>query len=218
MLEDILSAENMRAAYQRVVSNKGAAGIDGMGVDELHAHLCENWAGIRDQLRQGTYMPSAVRKVEIPKPNGGKRMLGIPTVTDRLIQQAIAQKLSVMYDGNFSDSSFGFRPQRSAHQAVERALYYLNNGSNKVVELDLEKFFDRVNHDKLMSVLYERVSDKILLKLIRRYLQAGIMEGGVASPRTEGTPQGSPLSPVLSNILLDKLDKELERRKLRFVR
>ena len=154
MLEDILSAENMRAAYQRVVSNKGAAGIDGMGVDELHAHLCENWAGIRDQLRQGTYMPSAVRKVEIPKPNGGKRMLGIPTVTDRLIQQAIAQKLSVMYDGNFSDSSFGFRPQRSAHQAVERALYYLNNGSNKVVELDLEKFFDRVNHDKLMSVLY----------------------------------------------------------------
>ena len=218
MLEDILSAENMRAAYQRVVSNKGAAGIDGMGVDELHAHLCENWAGIRDQLRQGTYIPSAVRKVEIPKPNGGKRMLGIPTVTDRLIQQAIARKLSVMYDGNFSDSSFGFRPQHSAHQAVERALYYLNNGSNKVVELDLEKFFDRVNHDKLMSVLYERVSDKILLKLIRRYLQAGIMEGGVASPRTEGTPQGSPLSPVLSNILLDKLDKELERRKLRFVR
>ena len=218
MLEEILSAENMRAAYRQVVSNKGAAGIDGMGVDELHDHLWKNWSVIKSQIQHGTYMPCAVRKVEIPKPNGGKRMLGIPTVTDHLIQQAIAQKLNLLYDGSFSESSFGFRPGRSAHQAVERALEYFENGKRKVVEMDLEKFFDRVNHDKLMSILRERITDKPLLKLIRRYLQAGIMEGGLVSLRTEGTPQGSPLSPILSNILLDKLDKELEKRKLNFVR
>ena len=172
----------------------------------------------QSQIQCGTYIPCAVRKVEIPKPNGGKRMLGIPTVTDRLIQQAIAQKLNLLYDGSFSESSFGFRPGRSAHQAVGRALEYFENGKRKVVEMDLEKFFDRVNHDKLMSILRERITDKPLLKLIRRYLQAGIMEGGLVSLRTEGTPQGSPLSPILSNILLDKLDKELEKRKLSFVR
>ena len=218
MLEYILSASNMRQAYKQVVSNKGAAGIDGMGVDELHDHLCANWSAIKRQIQHGAYIPCAVRKVEIPKPNGGKRMLGIPTVTDRLIQQAIAQTLSALYDTCFSDNSFGFRPGRSAHQAVERALEYFASGSRKVVEMDLEKFFDRVNHDKLMSILCECITDKPLLKLIRRYLQAGIMEGGVASTRTEGTPQGSPLSPILSNILLDKLDKELERRGLHFVR
>ena len=218
MLEETLSATNMRNAYERVVSNKGAAGIDDMTVDELHDHLCKNWTGIKNRLQQGTYVPSAVRKVEIPKPNGGKRMLGIPTVTDRLIQQAIAQKMTEMYDGSFSESSFGFRPNRSARQAAQRALSYLNNGSRQVVELDLEKFFDRVNHDKLMSILCERITDKLFLKLIRKYLQAGIMEGGMASTRTAGTPQGSPLSPILSNILLDKLDKELERRNLLFVR
>ena len=218
MIEEILSAGNMRAAYRQVVSNKGAAGIDGMGVDELHDHLWKNWSAIKSQIQCGTYIPCAVRKVEIPKPNGGKRMLGIPTVTDRLIQQAIAQKLNLLYDGSFSESSFGFRPGRSAHQAVGRALEYFENGKRKVVEMDLEKFFDRVNHDKLMSILRERITDKPLLKLIRRYLQAGIMEGGLVSLRTEGTPQGSPLSPILSNILLDKLDKELEKRKLSFVR
>ena len=168
MLEEILSAGNMRAAYRQVVSNKGAAGIDGMGVDELHDHLWKNWSVIKSQIQHGTYIPCAVRKVEIPKPNGGKRMLGIPTVTDRLIQQAIAQKLTLLYDGSFSESSFGFRPGRSAHQAVERALEYFETGKRKVVEMDLEKFFDRVNHDKLMSILCERITDKPLLKLIRR--------------------------------------------------
>lgn len=208
----------MIAAYERVVSNQGAAGVDKMSVDVLLAHMQRHWETIKQQLIAGTYIPQAVRKVEIPKPNGGKRMLGIPTVTDRMIQQAIAEKLSEMYDGGFSESSFGFRPKRSAHQAVRQSRSFLNDGYTSIVEMDMEKFFDKVNHDKLMSILSERIADKALLKLIRRYLKSGIMEGGVTSVRSEGTPQGSPLSPVLSNILLDKLDKELETRGHRFVR
>jgi len=218
MLEEILSRPNMKAAYERVVSNKGAAGVDKMSVDALLVHLQGHWPSIKQELITGTYIPQAVRKVEIPKPNGGKRMLGIPTVTDRLIQQAIAQQLTAMYDCGFSESSYGFRPSRSAHQAVRQARSYLNEGYTFIVEMDLEKFFDKVNHDKLMTILSRRIEDKMLLKLIRRYLKSGIMEGGVMSVRTEGTPQGSPLSPVLSNILLDELDKELESRGHRFVR
>lgn len=208
----------MIAAYERVVSNKGAAGVDKMGVDALLAHMQCHWSTIKQELVAGTYIPQAVRKVEIPKANGGQRMLGIPTVTDRLIQQAIAQQLTAMYDSGFSESSYGFRPNRSAHQAVRQVRSYLNEGNTFIVEMDLEKFFDKVNHDKLMTILSQRITDKMLLKLIRRYLKSGIMEGGVMSVRTEGTPQGSPLSPILSNILLDELDKELERRGHRFVR
>lgn len=218
MLEEILNRTNMTAAYERVVSNKGAAGVDKMGVEALLGHLQNHWSTIKQELVSGRYIPQAVRKVEIPKPNGGTRMLGIPTVTDRLIQQAIAQQLTLLYDSGFSTSSFGFRPKRSAHQAVRQACSYLNEGYTSIVEMDLEKFFDKVNHDKLMTLLSQRITDKMLLKLIRRYLRSGIMEGGVTSVRTEGTPQGSPLSPILSNILLDLLDKELESRGHRFVR
>lgn len=218
MLEEILSRANMLQAYERVTSNNGAPGIDKMPVDSLHEHLKQHWVSIRNQIETTTYIPQAVRKVEIPKPNGGVRMLGIPTVTDRLIQQSIAQVLSRHYDSSFSDNSYGFRPCRSAHQAVTQAQGYLNDGYTHIVELDLEKFFDKVNHDKLMTLLSYRITDKPLLKLIRRYLRTGIMDGGLVSARTEGTPQGSPLSPILSNILLDELDKELTLRGLRFVR
>lgn len=208
----------MLDSYKRVTSNKGAPGIDNMCVDSLHEHLKEYWDSIRNQIETATYIPQGVRKVEIPKANGGVRLLGIPTVTDRLIQQSIAQVLSRHYDSSFSENSYGFRPCRSAHQAVIRGQGYLNEGYTHIVELDLEKFFDKVNHDKLMTVLSRVVIDKPLLKLIRRYLRSGIMDGGLVSVRTEGTPQGSPLSPILSNILLDELDKELENRGLRFVR
>lgn len=219
LIEQVVRRENLLAAHARVVQNGGAPGVDGMTVDELMPYCREHWARIREQLLGGTYVPHPVRRVEIPKPDGkGTRMLGIPTVLDRLIQQAILQVLSPLIDPTFSDASFGFRPGRSTHQAVQRAREHIAAGSRWVVDVDLEKFFDRVNHDVLMARVARRVQDKRLLLLIRRYLQAGIMEGGVASPRTEGTPQGGPLSPLLSNILLDEWDRELERRGHRFVR
>jgi RNA-directed DNA polymerase len=215
----VLRRENMLAAYQRVVRNGGAPGVDGMTVEQLAEHCRKHWEQTRKSLRSSRYKPQAVRKVEIPKPGGkGTRMLGIPTVVDRMIQQAVLQVLQPIFEPNFSDNSFGFRPGRSAHGAVLRAREYIEQGSEWVVDLDLEKFFDRVNHDVLMARVARRVKDKRVLLLIRRYLQAGMMEGGLVSPRTEGTPQGSPLSPLLSNVLLDELDKELERRGHRFVR
>lgn len=218
-LEEALSRENLLAAYHRVVSNKGAAGVDGMTVDELMPMLRERWQAIREELLEQTYQPSPVRKVEIPKPGGkGTRMLGIPTVLDRLIQQALLQVLGPRFDPTFSENSFGFRPGRSAHQALERAREHMAAGHRWVVDMDLEKFFDRVNHDVLMARLARRIEDKRILRLIRRYLQAGMMEGGLTTARAEGTPQGGPLSPLLSNVLLDELDKELERRGHRFVR
>jgi len=217
-IEEVISRENMLAAYHRVVKNKGAPGADGMTVEELGPFLREHWEAIRESLLDGTYRPSPVLKVEIDKPGGGVRMLGIPTVLDRLIQQALLQVLGPAFDPTFSDHSFGFRPRRSAHQALERTREHIAAGHRWVVDMDLEKFFDRVNHDVLMARLARRIEDKRILRLIRRYLQAGMMEGGVVSPRTEGTPQGGPLSPLLSNVLLDELDRELERRGHRFVR
>jgi RNA-directed DNA polymerase len=205
-------------AYERVLRHKGAAGVDGMTVGGLKAHLKAHWPEIREQLREGRYTPLAVRKVEIPKPGGGKRMLGIPTVQDRLIQQALHQVLSPVFDKTFSNHSYGFRPGRSAAQAVQQARCYIEEGRRWVVDADLEKFFDRVNHDILMSRVAREVKDKRILKLIRSYLQAGMMEGGVVTARSEGTPQGGPLSPLLSNILLTDLDRELERRGHRFCR
>ena len=218
LIETILSRENMQVAYQRVVSNKGAAGIDGMSVGELGAYLRQNWCSIREELLIGEYRPQAVRKVEIPKASGGKRILGIPTVLDRLIQQAMHQQLQLMFEPHFSESSYGFRPGRSGQQAVQQAQQHVSNGYRWIVDLDLEKFFDRVNHDILMSRVARIVKDKQVLRLIRRYLQAGLLEGGVVSIRQEGTPQGGPLSPLLSNILLNELDKELEQRGHRFCR
>jgi RNA-directed DNA polymerase len=217
-LEKVLSRENMWRAYERVVGNGGAPGIDGVTVDELKPLLQARWEAIRKELLDGTYKPSPVRKVDIPKPDGGLRTLGIPTVVDRLIQQALYQALQGWYDTTFCDQSFGFRLGRGAHDALERAREHVAAGHRWVVDMDLEKFFDRVNHDILMSRLARRIKDKRILLLIRRLLQAGIMEGGLVSARTEGTPQGGPLSPLLSNILLDELDKELERRGHRFVR
>jgi RNA-directed DNA polymerase len=217
-LEKVLSRENMWRAYERVVGNAGAPGVDGMTVEALKPCLQLRWQAIRKELLDGTYSPSPVRKVEIPKPDGGVRTLGIPTVVDRLIQQALYQALQGWYDPTFSDHSFGFRLGRGTHDALERAREHVAAGNRWVVDMDLEKFFDRVNHDILMSRLARRIEDKRILLLIRRYLQAGMMEGGLVSPRSEGTPQGGPLSPLLSNILLDELDKELERRGHRFVR
>jgi RNA-directed DNA polymerase len=211
--------ENLVAAHARVVRNGGAPGVDGMTVDDLMPYCRQHWVRIREQLLSGTYVPQPVRRVEIPKPDGkGVRMLGIPTVLDRLIQQALLQVLSPIVDPTFSDASFGFRPGRSTHQAIQRARSYIAAGHRWVVDLDLEKFFDRVNHDVLMARVARRVKDRRVLLLIRRYLQAGMMAGGLVSPRTEGTPQGGPLSPLLSNILLDEWDRELERRGYRFVR
>jgi RNA-directed DNA polymerase len=218
-MEEVVRRENLVAAYTRVVRNGGAAGVDGMAVDALAGHIRVHWSRIRKALLGGRYQPQPVRRVEIPKPGGrGVRQLGIPTVVDRLIQQALLQVLTPLFDPTFSGASFGFRPGRSAQQAVIRAREMVAEGHTWVVDLDLEKFFDRVNHDVLMSRVARRVKDRRVLRLIRRYLQAGVMEGGVVSARKEGTPQGGPLSPLLSNILLDDLDKELERRGHRFVR
>ncbi len=218
-MEEVLGRGNMLAAYHRVVGNKGAPGIDGVTVEALASLIRRRWEAIREELFSGTYVPNAVRKVEIPKPGGkGVRMLGIPTTLDRLIQQALLQVLQPAFDPTFSEHSFGFRPGRSAHQALDRAQEHIAAGHRWVVDMDLEKFFDRVNHDVLMSRLARRIEDKRILRLIRRYLQAGMMAGGMVSPRSEGTPQGGPLSPLLSNVLLDELDQELEQRGHRFVR
>ena len=219
LLEAVVERENMAAALRRVKANKGAAGVDGMTVEELMPYLKTQWPRIKEALLAGRYEPSPVRKVEIPKPDGkGMRQLGIPTVLDRLIQQALHQVMQPLFDPNFSERSYGFRPGRDAHQAVHQARSYVSEGRRWVVDMDLEKFFDRVNHDLLMSRVARRVRDKRVLRLIRRYLQAGIMEDGLVTQRTEGTPQGGPLSPLLSNILLDDLDKELERRGHAFCR
>jgi len=217
-MEAVVERENMKKALARVKRNKGAAGIDGMTVGDLPAYLKEHWPTIRAQLLEGTYKPQPVRRVEIPKASGGTRLLGIPTVLDRFIQQAVMQVLQVDWDPTFSETSFGFRPGRSAHQAVEQAQVYIASGHAVVVDIDLEKFFDRVNHDILMGLVAKRVADKRVLKLIRGFLTAGAMEGGLVSPTEEGTPQGGPLSPLLSNLMLDVLDKELEKRGHRFVR
>jgi RNA-directed DNA polymerase len=217
-MEAIVERENLRKALARVERNRGAAGVDGMSVDDLAAHLKEHWLAIRAQLLDGTYRPQPVRRVEIPKAAGGKRPLGIPTVLDRFIQQAAMQVLQADWDRTFSEASFGFRPGRSAHQAVQRAQEYIASGHGTVVDIDLEKFFDRVNHDILMGLVAKRVSDKRILKLIRGFLTAGVLADGLVSPSEEGTPQGGPLSPLLSNLMLDVLDKELEKRGHRFVR
>ena len=218
LLESILERENMRLALQRVKSNKGAPGIDKMTVEQLPVYLKRHWVKIRQAILDGTYDPLPVRRKEIPKPDGGVRLLGIPTVLDRLIQQAVAQVLQKIWDHTFSESSFGFRPGRNQHDAIKCAHEYVKDGCRYVVDMDLSKFFDRVNHDRLMSRLATRIKDKRVLKLIRKFLTAGIMTGGLVSSSEEGTPQGGPLSPLLSNIVLDELDKELEKRKLRFVR
>jgi RNA-directed DNA polymerase len=218
-METMVERGNMMAAWKRVKANKGAPGVDGMTIDQLWPWLHTNWPQVRTELLNGEYIPQPVRKVEIPKPDGkGVRQLGIPTVLDRLIQQALHQILMPLFEPDFSEFSFGFRPGRSAVQAVRKAREYARNGRRWVVDMDLEKFFDRVNHDILMSRIVRKVEDKRMLKLIRRYLQAGIMEDGIVSPRDEGTPQGGPMSPLLSNILLDELDQELERRGHSFCR
>jgi RNA-directed DNA polymerase len=217
-MEAVIERENLKKALAQVKRNKGAAGIDRMSVDALPAYLKQHWPTIRAQLLDGTYQPKPVRRVEIPKASGGTRPLGIPTVLDRFIQQAMMQVLQADWDGTFSEASFGFRPGRSAHQAVERAQVHIASGHAFVVDIDLEKFFDRVNHDILMGLIAKRVADKRILKLIRAFLNAGVMEGGLVSPTEEGTPQGGPLSPLLSNLMLDVLDKELEKRGHHFVR
>jgi RNA-directed DNA polymerase len=218
LMERVLSRENLLTALKRVENNKGSHGIDGMSVKFLRRHLYENWDSLREALRTGNYQPSPVRRVEIPKQSGGVRLLGIPTVTDRFIQQAIAQVLTPMFDPTFSENSHGFRPNRSAHGAIKQAKGYIKEGLRWVIDMDLEKFFDKVNHDKLMGILAKRIEDRMLLKLIRKYLQSGIMLNGVVQSTGVGTPQGGPLSPLLSNIILDKLDKELEARGHKFVR
>ena len=217
-MEAIVERDNLRKALARVRRNKGAPGIDGMTVDDLAGHLKDHWRTIRAQLLDGTYGPQPVRRVEIPKAWGGVRPLGIPTVLDRFIQQAALQVLQRDWDPTFSEASHGFRPKRSAHQAVARAQTHIAAGNRWVVDLDLEKFFDRVNHDVLMGLVANRVADKRLLKLIRGYLTAGVLAGGLVGPTDEGTPQGGPLSPLLSNLMLDVLDRELEKRGHRFVR
>jgi len=217
-LSNILNERNLLAACGRVMQNEGAPGIDGMRTDDLFAWLISHWKELQEEIKADRYRPAAVRRVEIPKPNGGVRQLGIPTVIDRMLQQSISQELDKHYDATFSETSYGFRRGRSTHDALERAQQYMNEGYDYIVEIDLEKFFDRVNHDRLMSRLSQRIEDKDVLRLIRRYLTCGVMENGVKRTVTEGTPQGGPLSPILSNIVLDELDKELEKRQLRFVR
>src|SRR5437763_6978158 len=218
MMEAVCERENLKAALRQVRANKGSPGVDGMTVVGIKDHLKEHWPEIREQLLNGTYEPKPVRRVEIPKADGGVRKLGIPSVLDRFIQQAVMQVLQRRWDRAFSESSYGFRPGRSAHHAVAQAQQYIAEGYGWCVDLDLEKFFDRVNHDKLMGQVAKRVGDKRLLKLIRAFLNAGVMENGLVSPSVEGTPQGGPLSPLLSNVVLDELDRELECRGLRFVR
>jgi group II intron reverse transcriptase/maturase len=218
LMETVCERGNLKLAYQRVVKNKGAAGVDGIGIAEFDDHLKQHWPTIKAKLLAGEYMPHAVRRVDIDKPQGGTRTLGIPTLTDRMIQQALHQVLSPIFEATFSESSYGFRPGRNAHQAVKAAKQYVAEGRRIVVDMDLEKFFDRVNHDLLMEKLSTKIGDGRVLRLIRRYLEAGMMADGMVSQRTEGTPQGGPLSPLLSNILLTELDRELERRGHAFCR
>jgi group II intron reverse transcriptase/maturase len=218
LMEAVVAAGNMRSALRKVRSNKGSPGVDGMTVEQLGEHLMIAWPKLRENLLADEYKPSPIRRVDIPKPDGGTRQLGIPTVVDRLVQQALLQVLEPLYDPTFSPNSYGFRPGKSAHQALEAAKQHVAAGYNWVVDMDLEKFFDRVNHDILMGRLARRIGDKRVLRLIRHYLQAGIMVDGVVMPRDEGTPQGGPLSPLLANILLDDLDKDLEQRGHRFCR
>ena len=217
-MDNVCERGNLMLAYDRVVKNKGAAGVDGIGIAEFKEHLKQHWPTIKAKLLTGEYIPSPVRRVDIPKPQGGVRTLGIPTLTDRLIQQALHQVLSPIFEADFSESSYGFRPGRNAHQAVKAAKQYVAAGRRVVVDMDLEKFFDRVNHDLLMQKLSTKIDDRRVLCLIRRYLEAGMMADGMVSQRTEGTPQGGPLSPLLSNILLTELDRELERRGHAFCR
>jgi len=218
LMEMVVEEGNMQAAMKRVRQNKGSSGIDGMSVEELPRYIGENWMRIRQELLAGTYRPQTVKRVEIPKSSGGVRQLGIPTVVDRMIQQMILNVLQPKFDPTFSEHSYGFRPGRSAHQAARAAQRYIQEGRRWVVDIDLEKFFDRVNHDILMSRLARRIKDKRMLGLIRRYLEAGVMAQGVVVERWEGTPQGGPLSPLLANVLLDEVDKELEKRGHAFVR
>lgn len=218
LIEWILQDENINKAIKSVKKNKGAYGIDKMSVEELGGYFAKHREEIKSQIRDGKYKPIPVRRVYIPKSNGKKRPLGIPTVVDRVVQQATAQVLSLGYDKYFSEHSYGFRPGRSCQQAIEEALVYLNEGYEWVIDLDIEKYFDTVNHDKLISILRERINDAKTLRLIRQFLQAGVMENGLISPSKEGVPQGGPLSPILSNVYLDKLDQELEARGLHFVR
>ena len=218
LIEWILQDKNLTTALNRVIANKGAPGIDNMTVEEVRDYFETNRTTIKTRIRQKEYEPSPVRRVFIPKPNGKKRPLGIPTVTDRVVQQAVAQVLSFGYDKYFSETSYGFRPGRDCHQAINKALEYINEGYDWVIDMDISKFFDTVNHDKLISILRERINDAPTLHLIRRFLRAGVMENGVVVTNEEGVPQGGPLSPILANVYLDKLDKELEARGLRFVR
>ena len=218
LMEEVCGRENCQQALRRVKANNGSAGIDGMRVEKLPGYLKQYWPALREQLLSGTYQPQPVRRVEIKKPDGGMRKLGIPTVLDRFVQQAVMQVLQRRWDPTFSEHSHGFRPQRSAHQAVAKAQQYIVDGNRWVVDLDLEKFFDRVNHDRLMAAIARRVSDKRMLKLIRAILESDVMENGLVSSVEEGTPQGGPLSPLLSNLVLDELDREFERRQHRFVR
>lgn len=218
LLEEIISKGNMHQAYERVLANKGAAGVDGIGFLDFEGEVKAKWPLLKSQLEKGEYRPMAVKRVKIPKANGGTRVLGIPTYMDRMIQQAISQVLSGVYEPEFSANSYGFRAEKSAHQALEKAKEYINAGYSHVVDLDLEQFFDRVNHDYLMNELSRKVQDKRLLKLVHRILRANIEDQGNEISCKQGVPQGGPLSPLLSNIILDKLDKELERRGHRFVR
>ncbi|QBE96704.1 Group II intron-encoded protein LtrA [Blautia producta] len=218
LIEVITSKENLNSAYKKVVANKGAGGVDGMKVEELGVYIKENKDRIIQSIKNRTYMPKPVRRVYIPKENGKQRPLGIPTALDRVIQQAIAQPIIEIYEEIFSDFSYGFRPERSCHDAIKQALEYLNEGYEWVIDIDIEQFFDKVNHDKLIQILREQVNDSTTLNLIRKYLKAGVMEKGLEQATRTGVPQGGPLSVVLSNVYLDKLDKELEQRGLRFTR
>jgi len=218
LMEEVIERENLKRAWKRVKANKGSPGVDGMNVEQLLGYLRGHWPGIREQLLSGTYQPQPVKRVEIAKPDGGIRKLGIPTVLDRFIEQALMQVLQRRWDWTFSEHSYGFRPKRSAHQAVAQAQQYVLEGYRWVVDIDLEKFFDRVNHDKLMGQVAKRIADKRVLRLMRAFLNAGVMEDGLVSPTDQGTPQGGPISPLLSNLVLDELDREIERRGHRFVR